>query len=81
MRTRTKGYLILIGIVMVLEVLMIRLYIVAANNFAPYQLNDVFNFTRDNDYEGGIGLLLVALFLQFLLGLYLIYQDRRMIKH
>lgn len=81
MRLRTKGYLVIITIVIFLEILMIRLYINAANEMAPYQLNDVFNFSKDNEYEGGIVLLFGAIFVQILIALYLIYQDRQMIEH
>ena len=80
MRLRTKGYLFLIALVIVLEILMIRLYIVSANNFAPYQLYDLLNFKRDNAYEGGIGLLVVAILMQLFLMAYLLYQDRKTIE-
>ncbi|MGS0971906.1 MAG: hypothetical protein ACVCEJ_01500 [Candidatus Izemoplasmataceae bacterium] len=81
MKLRTKGYLVLIAIVIFLEILMIRLYITSANEFEAYQLSEVFNFTKDNEYEGGIVLLLGAIVLQILIALYLIYQDRKMIEH
>ncbi len=81
MKLRTKGYLVLIAIVIFLEILMIRLYITSANEFEVYQLSGVFNFTKDNEYEGGIVLLLGAIVLQILIALYLIYQDRKMIEH
>lgn len=77
MRLRTKGYLVLIAIVIFLEILMINLYIRAANEFATYQLYDVFNFQKDNDFEGGIGLLLGAIVFQLILALYLFFQDKR----
>jgi|GEM_PF-4127267 len=80
MRLRTKGYLFLIALVIVLEILMLRLYIVSANNFTPYQLSDLLNFTRDNEYEGGIGLLVVAIVMQVFLMAYLVYQDRKTIE-
>jgi len=81
MRLRTKGYIVFIGFVMVLEVLMIYLYVDAANSFEPYQLWDVFNFTKENPYEGGIGLLLGAMVVQLVIIFYLIYQDRKLIEH
>jgi len=80
MQLRTKGYLLFITIVIFLEILMIRLYVNAANSFDSYQLSDVFNFTKDNDYEGGIGLLLGAIVFQVCLVSYLIYQDKKIFK-
>ena len=60
---------------------MMKFYLTAANEFVPYQFNQIFNFTRDNDFESGIGLLFGAIFVQIFLGLYLIYKDKNFIKH
>lgn len=81
MQLRTKGYLILIAIVIFFEILMINLYVTAANEFVPYQLYDLLNFTRDNEFENGIGFLFGAIFFQLMVGGYLIYKDRQMIEH
>lgn len=77
MRLRTKAYLMLITIVIFLEIGMIYLYLRAANEFQTYQLYELLNLRRDNDFEGGIGLLFIAIFFQIILAIYLVYKDRQ----
>jgi hypothetical protein len=68
---RTTGYIIFIALVILLELFMIYIYFTAANEFEVYQLRDLFNFVKDNDFENGIGLLIGSIVAQLFLAFYI----------